>query len=191
MHNTATIAQLTIKNMVCPRCVEAVKHIFKSIGITAVDVEIGHANIKQNFNTMQLAQLSQLLHNAGFELLHNQDEIWVERIKTIVMQLARKNDGEPVKLSQELAEALHIDYNRLSTFFSNHEHRTIEKFYIAHKIEYVKELLDYGELTVSEIAFKTGYSSVAHLSRQFKQVTGVAPTQYKQQQPSRLPLDKI
>ncbi len=185
------MTQIAIKNMVCERCVMAVQQIIATAGLEATSVSIGNASIKQDLNAEQLHRLDRQLQAIGFELLCNHDDALVERIKTTVIFLARRDDGQTVKLSEELANALHSDYKQLSNIFSTHERRTIEKFFIAQKVEHVKELLNYGQLTVSEIAYRTGYSSVPHLSRQFKRETGLTPTQYRQRPTKRRPLDKV
>ncbi len=185
------MTQLSIKNMVCPRCVMAVRDVLQSLGYTATQVNIGNATVAQDLDAAQLNELDEHLQAIGFELLRNGDEALVERIKTAVIFLSRRDDGSPVKLSDELSAALKTDYKQLSALFSAHEHRTIERFYIAHKVEHVKELLDYGQLSVSEIAYRTGYSSVAHLSRQFKQVTGLTPSQYRDAKPQRQSLNSV
>lgn len=183
---------LSIKNMVCDRCVMSVRATLDAMGLDVKSVGIGNAEIASELTSQQLDDLDSRLRATGFQLLRNHDDALVERIKTTAIYLARHAVDKQTKLSEQLSSALTTDYKQLSTIFSAHEHRTIEKFYIAQKIEYVKELLDYGELTVSEIAWRTGYSSVAHLSRQFLQVTGITPTQYKtQQSPPRRALDNI
>ncbi len=185
------MTQLAIKNMVCPRCVAAVKGVIEELGLGSREVSIGNATVSQDLSPEQRETLDSHLRAIGFELLLNEEDALVERIKTATIFLARRDDGAPVKLSDELSKALGADFKQLSNIFSQHERRTIEKFFIAQKVEHVKELLDYGELTVSEIAYRTGYSSVAHLSRQFKQVAGLTPTQYRLQPSHRQSLDKI
>lgn len=185
------MTQLAIKNMVCPRCVAAVRSVLAQSGLTAQQVSIGNATVVQDLTSAQLDALNGQLQAQGFELLRNEDDALVERIKTATIFLARRDTGEPVKLSEALPQALHTDYERLSALFSAHEGRTIEKFFIAQKVAHVCELLAYGQLTVSEIAWRTGYSSVAHLSRQFKQVTGLTPTQYRQSPTQRQPITEV
>lgn len=185
------MTQVAIKNMVCPRCVAAVRGVLADCGFTPQEVNIGNATVAQDLNAEQLSNLDTRLRAQGFELLRNEDDALVERIKTATIFLARRDTGAPGKLSEALPQALHADYERLSALFSAHEGRTIEKFFIAQKVAHVCELLTYGELTVSEIAYRTGYSSVAHLSRQFKQVTGLTPTQYRQQPTQRRPITEV
>lgn len=183
--------RISIKNMVCDRCVASVRSLLASLGVADVTVGMGWADVPAGLDADTLSRLADGLRREGFELLRNSNETLVEHIKTILIALARRDDGIPVKISQQLQRELVVDYKQASAVFSALEGRTIEKFFIAQKVEHVKELLEYAQLTVSEIAYRTGYSSVAHLSRQFKQVAGCTPTQYQQSHQPRLPLDKI
>lgn len=182
---------LYVKNMVCDRCVMTVRQIVASSGIADAKVEMGKVMLTGELSPEKIAEIGQKLSDVGFELLKNPEDVLVERVKNAVIELVRSDDVGQENLSAWLAAATGTDYRQLSAVFSAHERRTVEKFYIAQKVERVKELIDYGELTVSEIAYRTGYSSVAHLSRQFKQVTGVTPTQYKAMNQVRKPLDKV
>lgn len=182
---------LYVKNMVCDRCVMTVRQIVASSGMTDAKVEMGKVTFAGELSPEKIAEIGQKLGDVGFELLKNPEDVLVERVKNAVIELVRSDDVGQENLSERLAAATGTDYRQLSAVFSAHERRTVEKFYIAQKVERVKELIDYGELTVSEIAYCTGYSSVAHLSRQFKQVTGVTPTQYKAMNQVRKPLDKV
>jgi len=190
LRNFAAV-RIAIKNMVCDRCVASVRTLLAALGYGDARVGMGWAAVPDGLGSEQLDAIAQTLEAEGFELLRGSDEALVERIKAALIALARRADGQPVKLSQQLPEVLAIDYKQASAAFSAHEGRTIEKFYIAQKVEYVKELLEYGQLTVSEIAWRTGYSSVAHLSRQFKQVAGCTPTQYQASHAQRRPIDQI
>lgn len=176
---------LHIKNMVCPRCVQAVQALAKKMDLKHAKVELGTLTIDdkigKKLDKKTLAQLSDNLQELGFELIDSQKSRLIEQIKKEVILLARKADGEKPShnLSQILATALHYDYNHLSALFSGSEGQTIEKYYIAQRIEFVKELLVYDEFTLNQIAFNLGYSSTAHLSAQFKKVTGLTPTHFK------------
>ena len=183
--------KLLIKNMVCARCVMVVVAILKEAAIDVVRVEMGEVETAGELSPQVLRDLDARLKAVGFELLHDSDDVIVERIKAALITLARSDDGVNHKLGNTLPSMLGVDYKQLSAVFSAHEGRTIEKYYITHKVERIKELLAYGQLSVSEIAYRLGYSSVAHMSTQFKQHTGVTPTTWRLTQQERLPLDKV
>ena len=174
---------LHIKNMVCPRCVKAVEDLARQMKLTGAQVELGTLTLPDSNppDSAIMETLSKNLHALGFELIDTQKARLIEQIKKEVISLARKADGEKPKenLSRILSKKLHYDYNHLSTLFSASEGQTIEKYHIAQRIEFVKELLVYDELTLSQIAFNLGYSSTAHLSAQFKKVTGLTPSHFK------------
>lgn len=182
---------LNIKNMVCPRCVMTVAAILMEAGIEAVRVELGVVETAGELTREAISDLERRLLAVGFELLHDREDALVERIKATLIDLARRDDGTNHKLSVELPQLLGEEYKHLSAVFSAHEGRTMEKFFIAQKVERAKELLAYGELTVGEIAYRLGYSSVAHMSTQFKQLTGLTPTAWRASQTPRTPLDKV
>ncbi len=173
------MTQVSIKNMVCPRCIASVEDVIEQLGLGPATVEIGNAKFENDLNEGQIGRLDRMLQSRGFELLRNETDALVERIKTTVIYLARRDECESTKLSEALPAALNVPYRQLSSLFTTREHRTIEGFFIAQKVEHVKELLGYRQLSVSEIAYRTGYSSVAHLSRQFKQITGITPSQFR------------
>lgn len=181
---------LNIKNMVCPRCVMTVSSIFDDMAIDTCSVELGVVETAGELSPEVIAMLDSRLKAVGFELLHDSEDTLVERVKGALIDLARRDDGNAHKPSAVLPEMLGVDYKQLSARFSAHEGRTIEKYYIAQKIERAKELLTYGELTVGEIAYRLGYSSVAHMSTQFKQITGMTPTAWRNN-PHRTSLDKV
>lgn len=177
---------LHIKNMVCPRCVKAVEDLARQMGLTGAQVELGTLTLPdgqegKSLDQKKMEELSNKLHVLGFELIDSQKARLIEQIKKEVIFLARKADGEKPKenLSLILSKKLHVDYNHLSALFSASEGQTIEKYHIAQRIEFVKELLVYDELTLSQIAFNLGYSSTAHLSAQFKKVTGLTASHFK------------
>lgn len=180
-----------IKNMVCDRCVKVVRDTLDSLGIAYSDVGLGFADVTRELDPSVMRSLGDALAAEGFEIIKSREEEVVEQIKSLLIKLARTQENTSMKLSVYLSGALGMDYTALSRIFSAAEGRTIERYYILQKIEYVKELIDYGGKTLSEIAHITGYSSVAHLSRQFKEVTGLTPTAYKGSGLSHRQLDKV
>ncbi len=168
--------------MVCNRCITAVKQEFEKLGITPVAVSLGVVTLTDFPDDKQLAQLKEGLVSLGFELLDDEKKKLIEKIKNIIIeQVHYASLDETPNFSEVLTKKLHKDYSALSGLFSGVEGITIEKYIIHQKIEKVKELLVYGQLNLSEIAFQLGYSSVAHLSSQFKKVTGLTPTAFKKQ----------
>ncbi len=149
-------------------------------GIRALNVELGEVELEQEPSAKQLQQLRTLLLHLGFELIDNKKSRLIEKIKNkIIEQVHHAGGNRQLNLSEYLSSALHYDYTYLSNLFSEVEGTTIEKYVIAQKIERVKELLVYDELSLSEIAYQMDYSSVAYLSSQFKKVTGLTPSFYK------------
>jgi AraC-like DNA-binding protein len=166
--------------MVCNRCKMAVKTELEKAGIEPLSLELGEITLNENPTEKQLDGLGKALSALGFEIIDNQKSRLIEQIKTQIIKLVHYTDGATtLKLSAILTDQLHHDYSYLSNLFSAVEGTTIEKYYIAQKIERVKELLVYNELSLSEISYQMSYSSVAHLSAQFKQVTGMTPSQFK------------
>ncbi|WP_232058352.1 AraC family transcriptional regulator [Nibribacter ruber] len=183
--------QLHIKNMVCPRCIATVTEVLSAQGLQVQEVKLGEALVKGDVHT---DQVQAALQQHGFELLQEKDEQLTDLIKTTLLayQQHLEEEYQPITTSVYLAEKLGLSYQHLSKVFSQHTGTTIEKYLIKLKIERVKELISYGQLTLSEIAFKLQYSSVQHLSNQFKKVTGVSVTDYKKDASvARLPLDKL
>lgn len=185
--------QIHIKNMVCPRCIMAVRQILDRLEIPYLSVELGEVCLKQPLNDRQKEALQRELESIGFELLEDQRQQLVEQIKRSIIELVHQENNElKVNLSDFLVEQCHHDYSFLSKLFPEVCGITIEKYFIHQKIERVKELLAYNELSLSEIALLLNYSSTAHLSAQFKSVTGMTPTQFKQQEDGmRKSLDQI
>lgn len=185
--------RIYIKNMVCDRCVLVVKQELEKIKIVPSLVALGETEIPDNTPEAQLLQLRQSLAGVGFELLDDNRKKIIEKIKTTIIEHIHQNDTDDKhNFSGILSKALHKDYSYLSGLFSEVEGITIEKYVISQKIERVKELLVYDELNLSEIAYQLGYSSVAHLSVQFKKVTGLTPSYFKKKGGiHRKPLDKI
>jgi AraC-like DNA-binding protein len=172
--------QVAIKNMVCNRCIVAVKALLDDLGLAYASVQLGEVTLQKEPSEAQLRLLKEGLSALGFELLDDSKRKLIEKIKTIIIeQVHYSGENEQYNLSHLLSSKLHKDYSYLSHLFSEVEGTTIEKFGIRQKIEKAKELLVYNELPLSEIAFQLGYSSVAHLSAQFKKVTGLTPTHFK------------
>jgi len=172
--------KIYIKNMVCIRCQMVVKAELEKLGLHFVDVKIGEANVIENLLPEQLEQLDKALRKSGLQLMDDKRSILVEKIKSAIIELVHYTDEQiKVNLSDFLSDKLNLDYTYLSNLFSEVKGTTIEKFYLAHKIEKVKELIVYDELNLTEIAYKMHYSSVAHLSNQFKKITGLTPSHFK------------
>jgi AraC family transcriptional regulator len=170
-----------IKNMVCPRCIKAVEDILHNLHYPFEKIELGKAILKESLTKNQISLLKDTLLNQGFELLEDKKDKLVDRVKTIILQLIKNtNETHAEKLSSYLSKEIGHDYSHISSIFTVHEGITIEKFVILEKIEFVKELLSYDELTLSEIADKMNYSSLAALSAQFKSITGITPTKFKE-----------
>lgn len=170
---------LHIKNMVCPRCVMAVEQLLHSQQLHAQSVTLGEAIVEENLSDIQIDTLRSELKNLGFELLDNPQLAIVEKIRTLVLEWVHLQ-GERPRLSSYIQELTHKDYSQLSKLFSSVRGMTIERYCILQRVELIKELLCYSEKTTSEIAYELGYSSPAHLSAQFKQVTGMSPKAFKQ-----------
>jgi len=157
-----------------------VKAELEKAGLHPTAIELGEADIHEQPGKTELEALNAALKHLGFELIDNRKATTIEKVKTILIgHIYQKSDAENINLSQLLSNNLHYDYAYLSNLFSEVEGTTIEKYFISLKIEKVKELLVYDELSLSEIADKLGYSSVAHLSGQFKKTTGLTPSFYK------------
>lgn len=174
--------KLYIKHMVCGRCKRVVREILEERGIDVQTVELGEVEIGTLPASVSLDEIRQTLADNDFELLEDRKAVLVEQIKTIVINEIhhdRRERPEHQNLSDFLAQKIGYDYSYLSHLFSALEGLTIEKFVIAQKIEKVKEYLLYGELTLSEIAWRLGYSSTQHLSNQFKQLVGLTPSDFK------------
>ncbi|MEW6470516.1 MAG: AraC family transcriptional regulator, partial [Bacteroidota bacterium] len=171
---------LYVRNMVCSRCKMVVKAELEKAGMEALSVELGEIELARKPSEEQLARFGRVLRSFGFELIDDKKGRIIEKIKNAIVELVHHTDGMiKHNLSDFIAGRLHYDYSYLSNLFSEVEGTTIEKYYIAQRIEKVKELLVYNELTLSEIADRMGYSSVAYLSSQFKKVTGLTPSFYK------------
>ncbi|MFT3751272.1 MAG: AraC family transcriptional regulator [Agriterribacter sp.] len=179
--------------MVCNRCIMVVRSELEKLGYKPENVTLGEAVLDKNISTEERNNIAKILEPIGFELIDDKKSRIIEKIKNVIIDLVHHQDVElKTSLSDLLSAALHHDYNYLSNLFSEVEGTTIEKYFIAQKIERVKELLVYDELSLSEIAFRLNYSSVAYLSNQFKKVTGLTPSYFKQiKEEKRKPLDKV
>ncbi len=186
--------ELFIKNMVCDRCIMTVKQALDELTLDYDSVQLGEVKLNAGITGSQFATLKEKLRITGFELLDDQKASLVNRVKSCIIKYIHSDEDTAMnmKLSVLLADKLETDYNYLSALFSSVEGITIEKYVILQRIERVKELLTYNELSLNEIAWKLSYSSVQHLSQQFKKVTGLTPSQYKQAKDTdRKPLDQV
>ena len=171
---------LFIKNMVCRRCVLTVEGILDKLQITDSKVSLGEVEIQKKLSDEQLKSFQQELNKVGFDLIDKRINKIVEEIKIAVLEyISLGMDAENIKLSSFITKKIPNDYSYLSDLFSSIEGRTIEQFFISQRIEKVKELLVYDQLSLTEISYQTGFSSVHHLSSQFKKVTGLTPSHFK------------
>jgi len=185
--------KLHIKNMVCDRCKMVVKAELEKLGYQPVSVELGEVVLEKELSLEEKTKISAILQTVGFELIDDKKSQLIEKIKNLIIDLVhRQNSSLKTNLSDYLSSQLSHDYNYITNLFSEVEGTTIEKYFIVQKIEKVKELLVYDELTLSEIAWQLNYSSVAYLSSQFKKVTGLTPSHFKNiKVQKRKPLDKV
>lgn len=166
--------------MVCNRCKWVVKTELEKLGHEVTVETLGEAELKTTPTEQQLQQIEEKLSAFGFELMNDKQAVLIEQIKTLIIELIQKpQEREKQNLSQYLSQHLHKDYSSLSKLFSEATGITIEQYFILQKIEKAKELLVYDELSLTQIAWELGYSSVAHLSSQFKKVTGLTPSHFK------------
>ena len=173
--------KIYIKHMVSNRCKMAVKEELKKLGLHFIVVDLGEVEIMENISAGQREQMKTALLTSGFELMDDKRAILIEKIKTAVIEMVHHSDENiKINFSDYLSEKLNHNYTYLANLFSEVQGTTIEHFIIAHKIERIKELIIYDELNITEIAWKMNYSSVAHLSNQFKKVTGLSPSHFKQ-----------
>nr|BFF40245.1 hypothetical protein BACY1_20500 [Tenacibaculum mesophilum] len=184
---------LTIKNMVCNRCILVIQNELDKLGLGVKSIKLGEVILAKELTSDEKEHLDKVLIDLGFEIIDDKKSLIIEKIKNLIINLVHYQDSETkVNLSELLSNELHHDYNYLSNLFSEVEGTTIEKYFIAQKIEKVKELLVYDELSLSEIAFRLHYSSVAYLSNQFKKVTGLTPSHFKKiRKDKRKPLDEV
>jgi AraC family transcriptional regulator len=185
---------LYIKNMVCDRCIMAVRDQLDKSGIDYRNIQLGEVELTRPLTGSEADELRRQLQLLGFDILDDRKTALVNRIKTSIIEMIHNKEGVEInkKISVILSEKLHTDYSTLSSLFSSIEGLTIEKYMILQRIERAKELLIYDEMSLNEIADALGYSSVQHLSQQFKKITGLTPTHFKQlKEHKRKPLDKL
>ncbi len=186
--------KLHIKNMVCSRCKMIVRSELEKLGLEPVSVELGEVELSSDISKERKSEVERMLQHYGFALIDDKKSRLIEKVKNRIIALVhgREKDFPKTNLSGYLSAELHHDYTYLSNIFTQTEGTTIEKYFIAQRIERAKELLVYDELSLSEIAFLLHYSSVAHLSRQFKKVTGLTPSHFKKLgEHRRKPLEEI
>jgi len=172
--------KLYIKNMVSNRCKMIVKSELEEFGLHFIIVDLGEVEIMENITSEQCILLNQNLEKSGLGLLDDKKRVLIEKIKNIIVDLVYYSEKQPrINLSNFLSEKLNYDYTYLANLFSENQSTTIEHFFLNHKIERVKELLVYEDISLTEISYKLHYSSVGHLSNQFKKMTGLSPSKYK------------
>lgn len=187
------MTKIYIKNMVCDRCKLVVRTELEKLGIAPIAVQLGEVTLEEEMTAAEKTKLGTTLNDLGFELIDDKKTRLTENIKKHIIELVHHQDVNlKINLSDYLSEKLNHDYNYISNLFSEVEHLTIEKYFIAQKIERVKELIAYGELSLSEIAYQLNYSSIGHLSNQFKKITGQTPSQFKNNnEDKRKSLDQV
>ena len=177
--------------MVCSRCTEAVESIFKDQGIGIKNIQLGEV-IVDEITDLQILSIESELNQKGFEILKEKNSVLIQKVKNIIIDRIEFSNKLNEKFSVFLSKKIGYDYSHISRIFSSNTGYTIEKYFSMQRIEKTKELIKYDELNLSEIAYKLNYSSVAHLSKQFKQVTGMSPSEFKKQQNSqRKGIDQI
>ena len=185
--------KLFIKYMVSNRCKMVVKEVLKELGLHFIVVDLGEVEVMEDITEQQRILLKEQLIEAGLELMDDKRAVLIEKIKNIIIQMVHHStEVIKVNFSDYLSEKLNHNYTYLANLFSEVQGTTIEQFIISHKIERIKELIIYGEHNITEIAWKMNYSSVAHLSSQFKKVTGLSPSHFKQlKNKRRSPIEEI
>jgi len=186
--------KLAIKNMVCNRCILVVGQTLERMNLTPLHIEVGEVDLREDLSDIQLSHLAAQLADKGFELLDDRKTMIVEKVKNIIIEVIHSAEEIDIKVnfSHLIQRKLHIEYNYISSLFSNTEGITIEQYVILQRIERAKELLVYNELSLSEISYKLGYKSVQHLSTQFKKVTGLTTSHFRNiKENRRKPLDQL
>ena len=172
--------KLFIKNMVCPRCITTVQNMLGKLTEAPFKVSMGEVELEKVLSESELTAFESDLKMAGFELIETRVNKIIEDIKKLIALYTSGPDADKkIKLSAFITSSIHYDYSYLSDLFSSIEGITIEQFFIIHRIEKVKELLVYEQLSLTEISYQTGFSSVHHLSAQFKKITGLTPSHFK------------
>lgn len=171
--------KLLIKNMVCPRCISTVESIFSALDIPVAKIELGEVVTESPVTPAQLATVKSKLHQSGFEIIETRVNKIVDDIRRLIADYLENIQSNKINLSAFITAGIPYDYSYLSDLFSSVEGKSIEQYFIVLRIEKVKELLVYDQLSLTEIAFRTGFSSVHHLSAQFKKVTGLTPSYFK------------
>lgn len=179
--------------MVCSRCKMVVKSELEKLGLRPLAVDLGEVEIAADLEGYQRQDVHAALQKFGFALLDDKKSVIIERVKNLIVDLVQnKNNQLKTNLSDYLSRELNHDYTYITNLFTQVEGTTIEQYFIAQKIERVKELLVYDEMSLSEISYQLNYSSVSHLSKQFKKVTGLTPSHYKQlKEKKRNPLEEL
>ena len=185
--------KIYLKYMVSNRCKIAVKDVFRRLGLHVYTVDLGEVEVLEAISENTYLKLKKALHNKGFEVMEDKRTVLIERIKNTVIDMVHHSDNTiKVNFSDYLSVSLNHNYTYLANVFSNVQGISIEQYIISHKIERIKELILYDELNITEIAYKMNYSSVAHLSGQFKKYTGLTPSNFKKLKLKRLePIEKI
>ena len=193
-HPKTITTALFIKNMVCKCCIRVLKEDLEKAGVKVNKLMLGEAEIEYDPGKISFKNIEEIIKNDGFELIVNKEKIMVEQIKLAVIELIHyyNNSNSLLRNSDYLIEKLGYSYQHLSSVFSKHEKSTLEKYIILQKIEKVKELIEFENITLSEISFMMGYSSVQYLSNQFKSITGISVTDYKKSEyKNRKQLDRL
>jgi AraC-like DNA-binding protein len=188
------IATIHIKNMICRCCIRVIREDLEKAGIGVQEISLGKATISYDEDHISTEDIRKVLRDTGTDLIETRDHRLVEDIKRAVIELIHhmNNVDSIVRKSEYLVEKTGLSYTYLSRIFSKHEHITLEKYVILNKIERIKELIDQDEFTLSEIAFMMDYSSVQYLSNQFKHMTGMTVSQYKESdRSSKKPIDQL
>ena len=179
--------------MVSNRCKMAVKEVLKELGLHFIVVDLGEVEIMENISEEQQEQLKRALHTSGLELMDDKKAVLIEKVKNVITEMVHYSEELPkMNYSDYISKKLDYDYTYLSNLFTEVKGITIQQFIIIHKIERAKELLLYDELNLTQISFKLNYSSVGHLSNQFKKITGLTPSHFKRlKDKKRIPIEEI
>ena len=179
-----TSLKLYIKYMLSVRSKMEVKEVLKQLGLHFIFVDMGEVEIMEDIPEQKMEELKIILKDLGMELIEDKKGVLIQKIKNVVLEIVYHSDEQlNIKFSHYLSQKLNLNYTYLANLFSEMQGTTIEQFLIQHKIERIKELIIYDELNITEISHKMNYSSVAHLSNQFKKVTGLSPSHFKQLKP--------